>query len=687
MDWHDDSCRRLDLVSMGGLRSCLSCGSFEEPGPQDNATSALARTPSSGASAEPSHHAPIHQKSETRILILQPGEFEDPVHGDLLIADFSSNDFSSKEPYEALSYTWADESGDSTLCKTIQLSGHPFLVTANCENALRRLRKRFYTRRVWVDAICIDQGNISERGHQVQLMPTIYSRAQSVLIYVGEAAHGTDELLSAISSNDHTRFDSEDLKIFFERRYFSRIWVLQEVALARKAEMICGAYIIPWTTFKWGIASKNMKVPVLQFDHRSYTDPHQLVDMMTFAAQCQCEDPRDKVYSLLGLFPFTAGRFMTPDYSLSVEEVYADMARYIASEFSWAFLLRLASRQFENLPHGWPTWVPDWRDLTLTSPSMRPEPERVPDPSIEVFGPQPGNPDLSIDLRLLAVPCIFAEQLFSPPTSSSREPWYYLPDKQNSIPSAGSVMLVGGYSYMFRWAQNHSMRFPEQNLQEFLFRFTDVLKEDDSDLPEPHTSVRPRRTFRLARCGTEDNGQAFSIRCIDVPDLLGYLRDHPLMWDEIVCDMQFWVKPKLESWKPSFIPMATMRIGRLQTIAARVRPVDEQAEALWTVPDWDHLVTLKRRWISQRPWLDQIDLEKFVRIASTLPPVDGEAEAMLPEPAEDYFMDNLGWESRIDWDGIDKIIGKTWILERRRALAWKIFLRIFMVTELDVVVV
>ena len=65
---------------------------------------------------------------------------------------------SSDEPeYEALSYTWATENGDTTLSSTVNCEGAAIQVTNNCEDALRRLRNRDGERILWVDAICINQ--------------------------------------------------------------------------------------------------------------------------------------------------------------------------------------------------------------------------------------------------------------------------------------------------------------------------------------------------------------------------------------------------------------------------------------------------------------------------------------------------------------------------------------------------
>jgi hypothetical protein len=59
------------------------------------------------------------------------------------------------------------------------------LVTANLQKALVALRKA-EPRILWDDAICMDQTNILERNHQVQLMWDIYSGAEDVAIWLGQ---------------------------------------------------------------------------------------------------------------------------------------------------------------------------------------------------------------------------------------------------------------------------------------------------------------------------------------------------------------------------------------------------------------------------------------------------------------------------------------------------------------------
>lgn len=54
--------------------------------------------------------------------------------------------------------------------------------------SLRYLRETDSRRILWVDAICINQKDFNERGHQVGIMRDIYSKAPQVLIWLGEAS-------------------------------------------------------------------------------------------------------------------------------------------------------------------------------------------------------------------------------------------------------------------------------------------------------------------------------------------------------------------------------------------------------------------------------------------------------------------------------------------------------------------
>lgn len=75
--------------------------------------------------------------------------------------------------YTALSYTW----GPVEPSYTITLGGIDFGVRENLWNFLGQMRSLAETRWFWIDAICIDQSNVAERNHQVQMMWLIYTQA------------------------------------------------------------------------------------------------------------------------------------------------------------------------------------------------------------------------------------------------------------------------------------------------------------------------------------------------------------------------------------------------------------------------------------------------------------------------------------------------------------------------------
>lgn len=83
--------------------------------------------------------------------------------------------------YEALSYTW----GSAHKQYDIEISGNTLPITENLHLALQHLRHPEEDRILWIDAICIDQDNVGERGHQVRQMASIYERVVRAIIWLG----------------------------------------------------------------------------------------------------------------------------------------------------------------------------------------------------------------------------------------------------------------------------------------------------------------------------------------------------------------------------------------------------------------------------------------------------------------------------------------------------------------------
>ena len=143
-------------------------------------------------------------------------------------------DYTLQEPsqgthlYEALSYVW----GGQEKPRSISIDGQDLPVTVNLHEALSHLRDHFFDRIIWADAICIDQTDLKERGHQVQCMAKIYCKANRVIAWLGDAADDSDRALEHIylaakQTMDPSSSQAIQQAIFavLQRPWFRRIWV------------------------------------------------------------------------------------------------------------------------------------------------------------------------------------------------------------------------------------------------------------------------------------------------------------------------------------------------------------------------------------------------------------------------------------------------------------------------------
>jgi hypothetical protein len=188
-------------------------------------------------------------EGEIRILTLFPGSFEDPI-----CCALSVTRVEDYPAYDAVSYMW----GDPTATETISVDGHTsFPVTVNLRRALQYLRRQDKARKLWVDAICINQNSIDERSFQINLMKEIYSRAETVRVWLNHELVPDDpsvqKLLSIQSPEDLDSTMSEPafwspLVPLFKNEYWERLWIQQELVLARKLVFHCQDLAIPGTS-------------------------------------------------------------------------------------------------------------------------------------------------------------------------------------------------------------------------------------------------------------------------------------------------------------------------------------------------------------------------------------------------------------------------------------------------------
>lgn len=133
---------------------------------------------------QPYQYKPLPTGRCIRIILLYPSrDFDSPVLCSLKHISLgpSSNTWDPSK-YDAISYVWGSSDRDHELV----CDGGTIPLTQNCHKMLQYLRQPSRTRKIWVDAICIDQSSTTERNHQVALMGEVYKLAKRVLIWLGE---------------------------------------------------------------------------------------------------------------------------------------------------------------------------------------------------------------------------------------------------------------------------------------------------------------------------------------------------------------------------------------------------------------------------------------------------------------------------------------------------------------------
>lgn len=126
-------------------------------------------------------YRPLPGKAQTiRLLRLLPNTFNRDVECELLERPIAE----ARNQYIAISYTWGNIGATKQVL--ITCNGVRVPVSENLFTVLRRLRHPLRNANVWVDALCINQADVSERTHQVGLMGDIYRNSRETVIWLGE---------------------------------------------------------------------------------------------------------------------------------------------------------------------------------------------------------------------------------------------------------------------------------------------------------------------------------------------------------------------------------------------------------------------------------------------------------------------------------------------------------------------
>jgi hypothetical protein len=183
------------------------------------------------------------------------------LHG--TVENRSKRDRDRGQQYEAVSWCWGREAADQVLRVHTRLGILGLRISRNLRNALWALRQRNETRQLWIDAICINQQDITERNEQVARMDKIYGKASNVCIWLGDGDEQSKLAMDFIKQKLFNIWGFDDLIqnremskswaaliSLMKRPWFSRRWVVQEIALSpRGGTLYCGKENVPWQDF------------------------------------------------------------------------------------------------------------------------------------------------------------------------------------------------------------------------------------------------------------------------------------------------------------------------------------------------------------------------------------------------------------------------------------------------------
>lgn len=264
-------------------------------------------------------------------------------------------------------------------------------------------RRSFFSQAYrWIDAVCIDQQNAFEKESQIPLMQQIYRKATRTIVWLAHASDVTDERsaqrfamriasfalnptiveekLYALETSPDP--DMPALISMLSRTFFGRLWVVQEIVLAKKVHIMYGDITMEWSslasaaeclldprlagaarqvsmaaTRRVGQHLSNIRaINILRMVHSAgvqLTMGEALSGLLSFF---RTTSPHDTIFGLLGMVSQSDALLGRPNYTETLQDLYARIARHIITHEALLGFLQLAGTGLRP-PHTWPAFL------------------------------------------------------------------------------------------------------------------------------------------------------------------------------------------------------------------------------------------------------------------------------------------------------------------------------------------
>lgn len=293
---------------------------------------------------------------------------------------FTITNLADAPRFGTLSYVWGAKRHMRITCQ-----GTSLVIRENLHSALCNLRLTNENRTFWIDSLCINQEDLDERAQQVAMMRSLYASSHRTTIWLGETATLSDEAvallkklfeLSKLNEPSGGLLDGdqsvwEELGNLYASIWFYRVWIIQEVVVAKSVVVWIKNELWEWDDF----AATSLCAAVSCKMFQSVFDPIPACVLHRAREQYQSDGPyptilsalergknahasmdQDKVYGMIGLTNDT----FEIDYKETTTETYLRLARAIISNGDASAMFNFVDDHAFRLDRGLPSWVPDW---------------------------------------------------------------------------------------------------------------------------------------------------------------------------------------------------------------------------------------------------------------------------------------------------------------------------------------
>ncbi|KAK3353879.1 heterokaryon incompatibility protein-domain-containing protein [Lasiosphaeria hispida] len=331
-----------------------------------------------------------------------------------LRCDLVEYDLDTAPPFDAISYRWG--SGERT--HTVKIGQRGLAIPESAFGIIRQRTSTFRTRRLWIDAVCVDQSSDADKSQQVGMMRDIYDKATRTIVWLGDSV--PDAWLAWAFFGDlvreywNSQTDSSNLPVaglkrindnspkwkalclLLENEYWSRVWIVQEIVVSRQVDIFFSGTWYDWALFAPVIGSlkddtlsngllekmdrsEGMSTPPFLAIHRIqlieklrneyrrgeiWTLPYVLASFGTSRAT----NDKDYVFAFQGICTTAAEQALVPDYAKPAFQVFREASLYaLTHPPAQHSLLMLSIAGVGHTRPGvsdWPSWVPDFHAIS-----------------------------------------------------------------------------------------------------------------------------------------------------------------------------------------------------------------------------------------------------------------------------------------------------------------------------------